>query len=142
MESEYCIYATDAYATEKVKKKIVKKYKVEGFVSLVKSAGVLQKVLEALGLTDEKAEKREKIQEEERIELVFGNATEIFNSYNNIDYYLFALRSGEDSSTIVYVRVCHPLMNFKDLQVSANQPQKFLNFDIVKYFKRKDPTEN
>ncbi len=142
MESEYCIYATDAYATEKVKKKIVKKYKVEGFVSLVKSAGVLQKVLEALGLTDEKAEKREKIQEEERIELVFGNATEIFNSHDNIDYYLFALRSGEDSSTILYLRVSHPLMNFKDLQVSTNQPQKFLNFDIVKYFKRKDPPEN
>jgi len=122
-----------------VKKKIVAKYKVEGFVSLVKSAGVLQKVFETLGLVGENAEK---IQEEERIELVFGNATKIFNSHDNIDYYFFALRGGEVSSTIVYVQVHHPLMDFKELKISTKQTQGFLMFDVVKYYKGKDPPES
>lgn len=42
-----------------VKKNIFERFKVEGFVSLVKSSGLLAKIFEALGLIDGKREEEQ-----------------------------------------------------------------------------------
>ncbi len=124
-----------------VKKKIIEKYKASGFVSLVKSAGILQRIFESLGLICNESEISKRNQENGKIEIVFGNATKIFNYHDNIDYYFFALGGGEDSCTIFYARVHYPLMDFEDPKVSTGQTQGFLQFDIVRYYKGKDPPE-
>jgi len=121
-----------------VKKKIVTEYNIEGFVSLVKSAGVLQKAFETLSFIEKEIETAG---EEEKIELVFGDDTDIFNSHDDLNSYFFAFTSGEDESTIVYAQVHHPLMNFKEPRKSLKEAQKFLSFEIIRYHKGKDPPE-
>jgi len=119
-----------------VRKKVFEKFGIEGFVSLVKSAGLLKKIFEKLGLVEgEQVEPPE----ENKVDLVFGNATEIFNYHDNSDYYFFALPTENNSSTIAYVRVYHPLMDFEGSEKSTKHTQKLLDFNIIKYYKGKDP---
>ena len=119
-----------------VKKKIFKRFKVDGFVSLVKSAGVLQQIFKNLGLLE--ANDKE-ILEEDKVKIVFGNATEIFNQHGNIDYYFFALLNDNNNSTVIYVKIYRPLMNFEENEKLRKNPTKFLDFSIVRYIKGKDP---
>lgn len=73
--------------------------------------------------------------------MVFGNATEVFNRHENSDYYFFALRSEDESPIITYVKIYHPLMDFEETENIQNQNQnhKYLEFNIIKYHKGKDP---
>ena len=119
-----------------VKKKIIDKYRVEGFISLVRSAGLIKRILQKLDLVDVPDEETENVQ---KINLVFGNAREIFNHHDDIDYYLFAVPSKNRSVTIIYIGVHHPLMNFGELTISNKQNNKFLEFEIIKYSNGKGP---
>ncbi|MFX0104873.1 MAG: hypothetical protein ACFE75_05240 [Candidatus Hodarchaeota archaeon] len=77
---------------------------------------------------------------EDKVELVFGNATEIFTRPDDVDYYFFALRNDDNSSTVAYIQITHPLMNFedgkkpkksqleKDLYAQMKMAENFLNF--------------
>lgn len=70
-----------------VKKKIFDNFSEDGFVSLVKSAGLLKNIMQKLGLI----EKQNAI-----VEIKLGNAIEVYNHFNNIDYYFFILHSIND----------------------------------------------
>lgn len=121
---------------KQVEKKIVERFNVEGFVSLVKSAGLLEEICEKIGLIDKK---EVDVPEGSKIDLVFGNAAEIFNHHDDTNYYLFAIRGDDESFTTVHVQVYHPLMNFKELKKAKVQNTKFLQFELVKYTEGKDP---
>ena len=66
-----------------VKKNIIDRFHVSGFVSLVKSAGILKVIMEKLGIIES---------ENEIIEVEFGNATEIYNHFDNTDFYFHVLK--------------------------------------------------
>jgi len=61
--------------------------------------------------------------------------TDNMHSTDNTAYYFFALPSKNNSSTVLYVRVNLPLIDIKGLQEAKKQSQKFIEFNIVKYYK-------
>ena len=70
-----------------VKKKIFDNFNENGFVSLVKSAGLLKKIMQDLRLIDK---------ENAIVEIKLGNAIQVYNHFNNIDYHFFILHSIND----------------------------------------------
>ena len=119
-----------------MKNKIFSYFKIKGFSGLVKSAGLLLKVLEKGGIIKVKDGES---QEKDKIELVFGNVTDIFTHNDDIDNYFFALPYERNNLTVVFVKIYHPLMNFAKKVRSKKQSQQFIEFSVVKYRKGKDP---
>ncbi len=115
----------------KVKEKIVKFFKIKGFISLVKSADLIRKFLAKWGIIES--------QEKDKIELVFGNATEIFTYNDDIDHYYFAIPYENSNLTVLFVKIYHPLMNFEEKWNPKKQVQKFIEIDVVRFRKGKDP---
>jgi hypothetical protein len=70
-----------------VKRRIFERFRVSGFVSLVKSSDILKKVMEKLGLVDRDTEEESHI-----VEVKLGSAVQIFNSAKNFEFYLFAVK--------------------------------------------------
>jgi len=119
-----------------VKQNIIKRFKVKDFVSLVKSAGLLEKILAKLGLVETPEVEIERV---EKVDLIFGNSKEIFNYHDDVKYYLFSMRSENNDATILYVKIHSPLMNFEDFTKPKRQTNKFLEFEIFKYSNGKGP---
>lgn len=67
-----------------VKEKIIKKYKISGFTSLIASSEIIKRLIFRTILTDDSP----KI-----VEIHLGTAQKIFNKNDNIKYYLFALKT-------------------------------------------------
>ena len=121
---------------KQVEQDIIEKYNVKDFVSLVKSSRILEKIFTKLGLVVTPEVEIEKV---EKVELVFGNANEIFNHHDDINYYLFSMCSENQTATIVYVKIHNPLMNFEVSAKPKKQTNKFLEFEIVRYSNGKGP---
>ncbi|MFW9828883.1 MAG: TFIIB-type zinc ribbon-containing protein [Candidatus Thorarchaeota archaeon] len=79
---------------KQVERKIFERFRVLGFVSLVKSAELLKEVMLKIGVIME--EHIEKIEEEaeynEIIEIELGNGMQIFNAFETFEYYFYAFR--------------------------------------------------
>jgi len=121
-----------------VQKNIIKKFKVKDFVSLVKSAGLLEKILAKLGLVEPPEAEIERV---EKVDLIFGNVEEIFKHHDDVKYYLFSMRGENNDATIIYVKIHYPLMNFEDFVKPKKQTNKFLEFEIIKYSNGKGPPQ-
>ncbi len=119
-----------------MKEKIVKSLNIKEFKSLAKSAELLKSLLENWGITERKTGKS---QEKDKIELVFGNATEIFTHNDDIDYYFFAMPFENNNLIVLYVKIYHPFMNFEEKWNPNKQVQKFIEIDVVRFLKGKDP---
>ena len=118
-----------------VKKKVFDRFKVEGFVSLIKSSDLLVKIMQKLGLIE--SEEQEEVSTENHVEIVLGNAAEVFNMHNRIDYYYFAVR-GENSFPIIIT------LKINGFPLNLEKPPKLktqvlLNFELYKYHSCKDP---
>ncbi len=122
-----------------VEQNIIKRFNVKDFVSMVKSAGLLEKILAKLGLVETPEVEIERV---EKVGLIFGNAKEIFKHYDDAKYYLFSMRGEISDATIIYVKIYNPLMNFEDFAKPKKQTNKFLEFQIIKYFNGKGPPKN
>ena len=82
-----------------VERRIINRFRVSGFRSLVKSAGLLKKVMTKLGVldltyasADEAPVEREEplVNNADMVQVVLGNATQVFNSLNESKgFYLF-----------------------------------------------------
>ena len=82
-----------------VKRKVIERFRVSGFRSLVKSAGLLRKVMTKLGVLEpafvdidvESVDYEEPlVRGVDIVQVVLGNATQVFNSLNESkDFYLF-----------------------------------------------------
>ncbi|GAI00923.1 unnamed protein product, partial [marine sediment metagenome] len=80
-----------------VEQNIIKRFNVKDFVSMVKSAGLLEKILAKLGLVETPEVEIERV---EKGGLIFGNAKEIFKHYDDTKYYLFSMRGEISDATI------------------------------------------
>ena len=70
-----------------VKKRIFERFRISGFVSLVKSSDILKKIMSKLGLVDDCVEEDSHI-----IEVKLGSAAQVFNSSENIEFNMFAVK--------------------------------------------------
>jgi hypothetical protein len=84
-----------------VEKRVMQRFKVSGFKSLVKSADLLKKVMTKLGvidpsLSDEEENSKDVSEKDDLVQVTLGNAKPIFNNLNNSEYYcLFTKGSSE-----------------------------------------------
>ena len=76
---------------KQVKRKVFEKYKVDGFNSLVKSAGLLKILIAKLGVFENKEEPEEK----EMVHITRGSARPVFNANEDLEYYLFVRNLNE-----------------------------------------------
>ena len=123
-----------------VKKKIFERFRVKGFITLIKSSDVLVKIMEKLGLIGEnKIEIQEEVATSGRVEIVLGNASEIFNGNNNDDYYYFAVRGEDNTSIIITLKINDSPLGFEPEEQPEFQPNSLLDFELYKYYNFKGP---
>ncbi|MFX0138058.1 MAG: TFIIB-type zinc ribbon-containing protein [Candidatus Hodarchaeota archaeon] len=118
-----------------VKRKVFDRFKVEGFISLIKSSDLLVQIMKKLSLVE--SEEQEEVAIENQYEVVLGNATEVFNQHNNLDYYYFAVKGERCSPILITLKINEFPLNFeKPLKVKNDA---LIDFEIYKYYSCKDP---
>lgn len=127
-----------------VKRKIFTRFRVKGFVSLVKSSNLLRIVMESLGLMEVQGGKMhvKAIPPTERveiIELVFGNSRRIFKRHEAVDYYFFAMRNETKFPTFISVKIHDKKKDLKWKISRKVQTNNLMDFEFLKYYKAKDP---
>lgn len=117
-----------------VKSKVFDRFKVDGFISLIKSSDLLVKIMKKLGLLESE---EEKAAIENQYEIILGNAAEVFNLHNNLDYYYFAVKGEKCSPMMITLKINEFPLNFeKSPKVKGDI---LLDFEIYKYYSCKDP---
>lgn len=70
---------------KQVERKVFDRFRVGGFRSLVKSAGLLKKVMAKLGVFEKKEDREEK----QLVQITLGSALSVFNANEDLSNYLF-----------------------------------------------------
>ena len=120
-----------------VKKRIFERLQVDGFTSLVRSSDLLKEVMRELGLLETK--ERVKVTQNDIIQIILGNTNQVFNHYNGIDYYFFAMRDVQNNPILMMVKIYLPLMNFESLKRPETQRRELFDFEHLIFYKIKDP---
>jgi transcription initiation factor TFIIIB Brf1 subunit/transcription initiation factor TFIIB len=111
-----------------VKKKIIHRFQVSGFVSLIKSAGLLAEVMGKLGLIHVESEEviEEVVDDEvsEIVQVVIGNAPKVYNAIGQVNYYYFVIKG--EQNTPVFIKC--GLYNFDE---STKKPEKHQGEAII-----------
>ena len=119
-----------------IKKKIFERLRVEGLVSLIKSSDILVEIMQKLGLLGEnKIEVQEEVATSGRVEIVLGNATQIFNG----DYYYFAVRGENNTPIIITLKINDLPLDLKSDKNPEVQNNNMLDFELYKYYCSKGP---
>ncbi|NVM55566.1 MAG: hypothetical protein HWN66_17800, partial [Candidatus Helarchaeota archaeon] len=124
-----------------VRKKIFDRFRVKGFVSLIKSSDLLIKIMEKLGLSGEhEGEPQEGVATIGRVEIILGSASEVFNSHDNVDYYYFVVKGEGKAPLVMTLKINNLPLNFEiDWRQEDIQVGKLLNFEVYRNFALKDP---
>jgi len=122
-----------------VKKKFFERFRVEGFVSLVKSSGLLKEIMTRLGLLDCHTEEQEEIAVDDRVEIVFGEVVGIFNVNNELDCYYFALKGTGKTAVVISVKANDNPLDYKLEKSYKTYSDPLIEFDLYRYNSVKDP---
>ena len=120
-----------------VRERIFRKLKVEGFISLVRSSDLLKKIMERLGLLEAKEHPAE--ESADIVEIILGNASQVFNCHNGIDYYFFAVRDVQDNPILMTIRIYNPIIHKEPNQGYQAQEMKLFDYERLIYYRTKDP---
>jgi len=107
-----------------VRERIFEQLKVDGFESLVRSRDLLRMIIEKLGLLEPK-EKPADI-----VEIILGNASQIFNFNNGVNYYLFAVKTNHNNPVIITVEMYNPVINNKLARGYGVEREKSLDLSL------------
>ena len=120
-----------------VRERIFRQLRVGGFISLVRSSDLLIKIMEKLGLI----EPEEHLTEESAdiVEIILGNASQVFNCHNGIDYYFFAVRDVQDNPILMTIRIYNPIIHKEPNQGCQAQETKLFDYERLIYYRTKDP---
>lgn len=121
-----------------VKQKIFKRFKVEGFQSLIKSSDLLREILKKLKLIDSKEEIRKK--SIDRVDIIFKDLDPIFTDHSNVGYYFFATKNTYTNlpNIISITRYGFPL-DEKSLKMTEVSKKPIIDLEILKYLTVKGP---
>lgn len=135
-----------------VKKRIFERFQISGFVSLVKSSEILKKIIEKMGII-----KKEKFLvniDNESSEIIhnivsvnLGNVIQVFNHFNNIDYYFYVLKDNNGYPLLVSLKLYNPSITFENQHIGNsinrndlnNWEDKLLEIEFLKFNTGKDP---
>ena len=120
-----------------VKRRIFEQLHIDGFVSLVRSSNLIKEVMRNLGLLE--AKEKVKDTPNQIVQIVLGNANQVFNHHNGTDYYFFAVRDVQNNPVLMMLKVHHPLMSLEPLNRSEAQRSELFAIEHLAFFKNKDP---
>ena len=120
-----------------VKRRIFEQLNIDGFVSLVRSSDLLKEVMRELGLLE--AKERVKDTQNNIVQIILGNANQVFNHHNGTDYYFFAVRDVQNNPVLMMLKIHHPLMSFEPIKLSEVQRSELFDIEHLAFFKNKDP---
>jgi len=139
-----------------VERRVIERFRVPGFRSLVKSAGLLKKVMTKLGVLDpafvdidgESVDYADSLVDgADIVQVVLGNATQVFNNLNESkDFYLFLKNiNGYLFATIIqnhntYVNTNRKFINLKSVRkVEKFENKKFVKLELWRYYNPTGP---
>ena len=126
-----------------VKRKIFERFRISGFVSLVKSSDILKKVMERLGLVDSGLDQAEEVGSSHIVEVKLGNAVQVFTHSDNTEFYLFAVRDNEGLPITISLQLFDPINKTDSLtKLGERRIQgvaKNIDMEITKFHTGKGP---
>ncbi len=139
-----------------VERRIIERFRVPGFRSLVKSAGLLKKVMTKLGVLDpvfvdvdgELIDYEDSLVDgADIVQVVLGNATQVFNKLNESkDFYLFLKNiNGYLFVTIIqnhnnYLNSDRKFVNAKSVgKIDKSENKKFVKLELWRYYNPTGP---
>ncbi len=135
-----------------VKKRIFERFQISGFVSLVKSSEILKKIIEKIGIIEKEKflvnidnESSEIIHNIVSVNL--GNVIQVFNHFNNIDYYFYVLKDNNGYPLLVSLKLYNSSITFENQHIGNsinrndlnNWKDKLLEIEFLKFNTGKDP---
>ena len=127
-----------------VKKRIFERFKVPGFISLVRSSDLLKGFIRKVGLIEGEDLNVEVVPEEEQENIVniqLGNAKRIFNPLN--DHYLMGSKCDNGTITLAYLEVCNKEFNNESnsrlKRKIRNKENLWFDLTLGEYFPNKGP---
>jgi hypothetical protein len=136
-----------------VEKRVIQRFNVPGFKTLVKSAELLKKVMDKLGvldlgIADPIDVSKNSIENDDIVQVVLGNASQIFNPLNGSeDHFLFV----KEASGYIFTSITtkqdkfnsNGTFNFKELYVSDKNEiyydQEHVEVELWRYHNPKGP---
>jgi len=134
-----------------IKKRIFERFNNSGFVSLVKSSGILIKIIKKLDLFEIEdnidVDSENKLEESTLniININLGNTIQVFNNYNPFEYYLYALKTINGYPFFISLKTFNPPISFKKQQETTStsrynsEVEKLFDIEFLKYNAGKDP---
>ena len=126
-----------------VKKRIFERFRVPGFISLVKSSDMLKRILVKLGLSEEAGDAINEDGVERIIEIKLGNIAQIFPEAEKAKYYFFAVRDNDNLPILLSLEIFDHL-GVRDVMSSVrdfNNPilAKDLRLEVMNFHTGKGP---
>ena len=124
-----------------VKKVIFERFRVSGFVSLVKSSNLLKQIMNKLELIEIK-EKFNIIEAPgDLIEIVLGNGIQISTNSNNLDFYFYVIRDDNRLPLIISLQ----LFNYKEDNIKTSKISNLelkrdcIDIELLRFYTGKGP---
>ncbi len=111
---------------KQVERKVFERFREGGFKSLVKSAGLLKKIMSKLGVFETK----EKGEERELVQITLGSASPVFNANEDLGYYLFVKSLNE----LLVVSVNSPKLYNSSQKKEENPAVASPQVELWKYY--------
>jgi hypothetical protein len=128
-----------------VKKRIFERFKLPGFISLVRSSGLLKRFMEKVGLLEGEQLEVEVVKEESDdpeenvVSIKLGRGYQIFNPHN--DHYLIGGISDNKTITLCYLEVYshHKPKGRKSTKRAKNNKSVWFDLTSGEYYQKKGP---
>ncbi|MHA1292427.1 MAG: hypothetical protein ACTSQJ_07150 [Promethearchaeota archaeon] len=142
-----------------VRKKIFERFKISGFISLVKSSDLLEKLMNKMGLIVKQESfieneislknpsNQEKSSPIEIVEIQLGNVYNVFNNLNKVEYYFYILKDNNDYPLFISLKSFTSNERYNSLKLSklksdtaSKKPVDILfEIKLYKFYSCKDP---
>ena len=124
-----------------VKKHIFERFRVSGFVSLVKSSNLLKQIMNKLELIEINEKSNNSEAPDDLIEIVLGNGVQISNNNNNLDFYCYLIRGDNKLPLIISLQ----LFNHKEEYIKNSKipnmelKRDYINLELLRFYTGKGP---
>ena len=137
-----------------VERRVIQRFKVPGFKTLVKSAVLLKKVMQKLGVLDPdfidpiEVSIEESPENVDIVQVILGNARQVFNSLNGSEEHFLFIKEANGYLVASIINKqdnseTNQLLNFKEYYASDKNEilgdQELVNIELWKYYNSKGP---
>ena len=124
-----------------VKKRIIERFKVSGFVSLVKSSNLLKQIMKKLELIEISEKSNTNEAPDDLIEIILGNGIQISNNSDNLAFYFYVVRDDNRLPLIVSLQ----LFNHREDTITNTKipnmelERDYINLELIRFHTGKGP---